>query len=82
MVHTVPYHKAYNQLPPELLKLPSLKPRDIFNLFLNKSVLEHLVSNTNKYAEKHYQGLDVTAHDWALLFLVAGLMCWRFRGYP
>ncbi len=24
----------------------------------------------------------VTAQDWVLLFLVAGLMCWRFRGYP
>jgi hypothetical protein len=60
-----PTHAAYNILPSALKGLHGIKPVDILDIFLTKSLLETMSANTNLYAaEKIAEGNKEGGRTW------------------
>jgi len=82
----VPSHKAWNRLPIPFSQLDATTPIQIFNLFLNNSIMGQIVANTNSYAEQQLLGPEkerqrswqpVTAQDlylWLAIQIHMGLI--------
>ncbi len=76
------------------LPLYSLKDPQELELIDGQSIgstLVTVITTVQSTIDKHVEKISmfvnklvytVMAQDWALLFLVAGLMCWRFDGFP
>lgn len=81
LIHPRPLHTAQNHLPPNILAQNTVGPCQIFNLFFDHRVLEHMTYNTNMYAaEKRRKSPEdqlkqLTGRSW-IPISICELKCW------